>query len=470
MNYKCTIPAELLQSPVAQGAIFILERLENAGYEAYWAGGAVRDFILKKKPHDIDIATSARPEQVVQIFRKTIPVGVQFGVIIVLVKGFSYEVATFRNDGQYLDGRRPENVTFSSAREDANRRDFTINGLFFHPRSQEIIDYVNGLVDLQGGLIRTIGSAHERFHEDKLRILRAPRFSLQLGFSIEAETKKAIQEMAKSVQIVSQERITEELKKIFSGSKPYQAASLLQELNLLEVLFPFMGQLRVADLQHGFWQLEQRKISTENQATLFDHVLGSLLSLEEMYQQRNYLDIFQDSKNNYPFLLVLGLLLQHYSEIHDKGNGTMDQAKNPFLDLEKKLGTYKLSNKEKQVVIELLKARNEFHLWTKARVAQRKRWIRDPLFSYKIIFYLSRFSFISYDKNLLSFILEEKMKYSDAELNPIPLLSGSDLIEMGYTPGPKFAEDLMALENEQLESTIHDRQEALAFIRKRRGI
>src|SRR5687768_15946789 len=181
-------------------ATAIVRRLQKAGFEAFWVGGCVRDFLLGREPQDFDIATNARPEQTENLFPKTIPVGKQFGVLLVVEDGQEFQIATFRAESGYQDGRRPENVRFSDAREDAIRRDFTINGLFFDPISEQLHDWVDGEKDLRGKLIRTIGSPDERFGEDHLRLLRAIRFAAQLGFNIEPHTFAAVKKHAEKIR------------------------------------------------------------------------------------------------------------------------------------------------------------------------------------------------------------------------------------------------------------------------------
>src|SRR5204862_872718 len=194
----------------------IVRRLQAAGFEAFWVGGRVRDVLLGRQPIDYDIATTARPEQTEKLFPKTIPVGKQFGVLLVVEGGHEFQIATFRAEADYKDGRRPETVRFADAREDAIRRDFTVNGLFFDPIANQLHDWVGGEADLRAKIIRTIGSPDERFAEDHLRLLRAIRFAAQLGFDIEPQTFAAVQKHAEKIRVVSAERIRDELLKLFA--------------------------------------------------------------------------------------------------------------------------------------------------------------------------------------------------------------------------------------------------------------
>ena len=225
-------------------AIDVVYRLRQSGYEALWAGGCVRDELLGLAPADYDVATSARPEQVTATFRRTIEVGASFGVVEIIGPRRQngsipkVQVATFRCDGAYTDGRRPDSVTFATAEEDAQRRDFTINGMFFDPIGGRIIDYVGGQADLRAKTLRAIGDAHARFREDKLRLLRAVRMAARFEFPIEAATAAAIREMSAQITVVSPERIAEELRKILAHPNRAWAVSQMAELGLLHPVLP----------------------------------------------------------------------------------------------------------------------------------------------------------------------------------------------------------------------------------------
>ncbi|MFN0195124.1 MAG: CCA tRNA nucleotidyltransferase, partial [Planctomycetaceae bacterium] len=228
----------------------VVQRLQEAGYVAYWAGGCVRDLLLGREPQDYDVATSAHPEDVRELFgkRKTLEVGLSFGVVIVVgPKGAgTVEVATFRTEGDYHDGRRPSHVAFCTAEEDAKRRDFTINGMFYDPVQQQIHDFVGGRHDLGAGVIRAIGNPHDRMREDKLRMLRGVRFTAALEFRLDEETAEAIRGMAPQIRIVSAERIAQELKKMLTNPHRAQAMSIARDLGLFDEILP-EWQLNVAD-------------------------------------------------------------------------------------------------------------------------------------------------------------------------------------------------------------------------------
>lgn len=218
-------------------ALEVVRMLQNANHVAYWAGGCVRDMLLGREPHDFDIATSAKPEDVATLFRKTRLVGVQFGVVLVRVAGHSLEVATFRTDHDYEDGRRPTGVTFSTPEEDAKRRDFTINGMFFDPVADKVHDYVQGQPDLKAGVIRAIGVPADRFAEDHLRVLRAIKFASRFGFKIEPATWEAMQQSAKDLKRISPERIRMELESMLSRPGRTGAAQMLADCGALDHLW-----------------------------------------------------------------------------------------------------------------------------------------------------------------------------------------------------------------------------------------
>ena len=225
-------------------AIDIVKTLQANGHKAYFAGGCVRDMVMGNESADYDIATSALPQEVLRLFDKTIPVGAQFGVVIVVKNGHNFEVATFRKEGSYSDGRHPDYVAFTTPEDDVKRRDFTINGLLYDPVNDEVLDYVGGQADISSGIIRTIGNPIERFSEDKLRMIRAIRFASQFDFPINEETRKAIIKLANEINIVSAERIRDELEKILKGKNPHVGIKLLDELSLLKEILPEVSEMK----------------------------------------------------------------------------------------------------------------------------------------------------------------------------------------------------------------------------------
>ena len=235
----------------------IIQRLYEHGYTAYFAGGWVRDYIMDHPSDDIDIATNATVKEVEKLFEKTIPVGVQFGIIVVVEENHHFEIASFRKDEGYKDGRRPTHITYASAKEDAKRRDFTINGMFYDPFNKEILDYVGGQKDIQKGLVRAIGNPHERFLEDRLRMIRAVRYASRFNFSIEAETLKAILDHANALfPAVAKERIWHEFIKMATYKNFDLALITLHKLNLLPVIFPSLKQIEVSKIEKSVARIE----------------------------------------------------------------------------------------------------------------------------------------------------------------------------------------------------------------------
>src|SRR5438093_1544221 len=219
-------------------AIAIIEELRRHGHEAYLVGGCVRDMVMRIEPADYDIATSAHPEQIIRIFPRTESIGAQFGVVLVIYHGKPFEVATFRSDEAYVDGRRPTGVVFTDAKQDVLRRDFTINGLLYDPTTEHVIDYVNGQADIQAKIVRAIGDPQTRFEEDKLRILRAIRFGARPGYTIQAATWDAVRTMAPKIHQVSSERIREELTRILTEGQAAHGFRLLEESGLHAQVIP----------------------------------------------------------------------------------------------------------------------------------------------------------------------------------------------------------------------------------------
>src|SRR5262245_24734923 len=248
-------------------AIGIVKELRSHGHEAYLVGGCVRDMVMNIEPADYDIATSARPEQIMEIFPRTEPVGAQFGVVLVIHEGHPFEVATFRSDQAYIDGRRPTGVVFTDAKQDVLRRDFTINGLLYDPVSGEVLDFVNGRADIQAKIVRAIGDPHARFDEDKLRILRAIRFGARLGYTIEPVTWDAVRAMAPKIHQVSSERVRDELTRILTEGQAARGIRMLEESGLRREILPEL------QLTHHI----ERSLDLLEVASSYDFAMGDLL-------------------------------------------------------------------------------------------------------------------------------------------------------------------------------------------------
>ena len=443
-------------------AIEVVRRLRQSGYEAYWAGGCVRDELLGVEPADYDVATSARPEEVVRIFARTVEVGASFGVVEVIgprrLEG-SYpivQVATFRSDGAYIDGRRPESVVFSSPKEDAERRDFTINGMFFDPLEGTVIDYVGGKADLKAGVLRAIGDPHARFREDKLRLMRAVRMAARFDFPIEPTTAAAIREMAPQLNVVSAERIADELRKVLAHGNRTWAMRQMDELGLLRQVLP-----EVENEMKGIPQ----GLPESPTGDLWEHVLRVLELLEGP---------------QWPEPAPVSFPLAFATVMHDVGkkrSAVRETDRYTFHGHEhigKRLaGTacrrLKLSNAE-SVRIEWLV---EKHQYLCEAPSMRPSRLKPILVHAGIgeLLALHRADSLASGRSIAHVEFCERMlrETPAGELNPSPLLSGDDLIALGWRQGPQFKTALDAVREAQLEGTIQNRQEAIRLAEEARS-
>jgi poly(A) polymerase len=413
----------------------IVDKLRLHGYEAFFAGGWVRDFLLRRKPKDIDIATSALPDEVLRLFPNSRSIGAQFGVVQVLMYGHVYEVATFRSDHAYLDGRHPSSVAFSGPEQDACRRDFTINGMFYDPAGNRLIDYVLGKADIQNRLVRTIGDPHERFAEDKLRMLRALRFSCDLGFTIVPETWNAIQKLAPEILGISRERIRDELIKIFTGPAPDAGLNLLYASGLMQHVLPEITAMRGVPPE----ALPDRDV--------FAHTRNALAQLHKPSA-----------------ILALGTLL------HDAGKPlTYSADKHRCFDGHAQAGAriseeicrrLKMSNEEICQITDLVSTHSDFLQINEMRESARQRLLRKPNIADHLE--LFRVNCLSSGRSLEAYSsCLRKLK----ECRPAPLIKGDDLLAMGYAPGPIFGEILGTVEDLQLEGVLKTREEAVFHIK-----
>lgn len=425
-------------------AASVLQKLRDAGHEAYFAGGCVRDMLLGAEPHDIDIATSALPQEVEQLFSRTIAVGAQFGVIIVLENNAEVQVATFRYDGSYHDGRHPDQVTFTNAEEDAKRRDFTINGLFYDPISKEVFDYVNGRDDLSQKMIRAIGNPHQRFEEDKLRLLRAIRFATTLGFEIELTTWKAVCELAPKINVVSAERIRDELQKIFLSRHRLRGFDLLDQSGLLKILIPEIENLKGCEQPPEF----------HPEGDVFIHTRLMLKML----------------RKNASLPLVLSVL---FHDIGKPATRTVDEhGKMRFYAhdqvgtrmAEKILQRFRFSNQIIEAVLPAVRLHMSFKDAPKMRLSTLRRMMARPTFEDELE--LHRVDCGS-SHNMLDnyFFLQQKQEeFGNMPLIPEPLITGKDLIALGMKPGPEFGKILQSVKDAQLENKVSTREEALTLL------
>lgn len=404
-------------------AIEVVEQLRKAGFEALWAGGCVRDLLLERQPSDFDVATSARPEHVRSLFghKRTLAVGAAFGVIIVLGKSADagqVEVATFRNDAQYSDGRRPDSVTFSTAQEDAARRDFTINGMFYDPLDSRVIDYVGGQVDLQRGLIRAIGDADARIGEDKLRMLRAVRFAARFSFAIEAATESAIARHSHELRVVSGERMTAEMHKTFETPAREMAVRTWAETGLLKVLLPNLAER---------WNIDCDRIC-------------SLLRAVETNPWTN------------------GLATTLFPLYQVEGRQAFETVLN---DLKLRL---KFSNEDLQQLSVAIRMQESLGISPTLPWSKLQPLLIDANIHCAVELLRARVACGEVDRAVLEHVRARLVLPPD-QLNPLPLIDGQVLQDLGLEPGPQFKELLNEVRAAQLDGRIIDRQQAIDWVK-----
>src|SRR5262245_54379263 len=429
-------------------AVHVVRTLRQAGHEALWAGGCVRDELLGLVPKDYDVATSARPEQVQALFQRTIAIGAAFGVIEVLGRGrLRLEVATFRSDGAYLDGRRPESVVFSSAEEDAKRRDFTVNGMFFDPIDDRLIDFVGGQADLKARVLRAIGDARERFEEDRLRMLRAVRMAARFELTIEPATEAAIERMAPRLDDgVSAERIAEELRKTLTDRHRARGMQLFVDLGLAEAVMPELVPMR---------GLPQGRPG-EDGGDLWDHVLCVL-------------DLLGDKPS---FPLAMAALLHDVGKPRTVGRTPDRYTFYGHEHVGRRLAgeialRLKLSNEERDRV-EWLVEKHQV-LADAARMRPAKLKMRLVHKGIEELFALHRADARASGRDVEHVEYAEQMRKEWAdkgELAPPPLITGEDLIEMGIPQGPIYKEVLEKVREAQLDRAIVDRDGAVRLARE----
>ncbi|MFT3992065.1 MAG: CCA tRNA nucleotidyltransferase [Luteolibacter sp.] len=425
----------------------IAGKLMAAGYEAFFAGGCVRDPLLGLAPKDYDIATSATPAQVLEIFPGSNQVGAHFGVVIVHQDGHHIEVATFRTDGSYRDGRRPESITFSTAREDAQRRDFTINGLFQHPETGEIIDYVGGLDDLKSGVLRAIGDPAARFSEDALRLLRAVRFSNRLHFPLEEKTASAVKSCAPLLGKISPERIRDEFSRIITSPRRRAGLELLVETGLISFIVPEVLALIGCD-QPPEWHPE---------GDVYTHTCIML----EMLPEDASLE------------LSLAVLLH---DIAKPPTRTIDPAENRIrfnghdalgaIMAEKILRRLRYPNDTIHAVVTMVSRHMQFMNVQKMRTAKLKRFMSEPTFHQEMELHRVDCASSNGFTDNYEFLQQKEIEFAAEPLIPPPFVTGKDLIQFGRSPSPEFKNWLEAVQTEQLEGRILDRGQALAYLKR----
>jgi poly(A) polymerase len=433
-------------SPMEKTAREIVSRLRERGHVAYFAGGCVRDMVRGLVPKDYDVATDAPPETVQKIFRRTYAVGAKFGVIVVLENEFQFEVATFRSDDVYVDGRRPSAVHFSSPEEDAKRRDFTINGMFFDPLGNEIIDFVGGRADLEAKLVRAIGDPAQRFLEDRLRMLRAVRFATVLDYKIDNPTWDALVAHASSIVEISAERIRDELVKIFLSPNRVRGWDLLDESGLLKAVLPEIEPMK------GCAQPEQ----FHPEGDVFQHTRLMLQMLPEKVSVPLVFSVILHDVAKPVTSHVDPTGRIRFNE-HDKIGAEMtDQI----------MERLRFSRAEIDDTVEMVRQHMVFKDVPKMRVAKLKRFMARPTFEEELELHRVDCEGSHGMLDNYEFLRQKREEFANEPIIPPPLVRGEDLIALGMKPGPQFGEILEAVETRQLEGALKDREEALEFVKR----
>ena len=426
----------------------ICEVLRSAGNEALLVGGCVRDLLLGREPADYDVATDATPDEVMALFPDNVAVGAQFGVIVVPRDGLKVEVATFRADAGYSDGRHPDAVVFArTPKEDVQRRDFTINGLLMRNDTGEVLDFVDGQADLRAGIIRAIGEPYRRFQEDKLRLLRAVRFAARFGFTIEPATFDAMRRHAREITQVSAERVRDELTKLLTEGAARRGFELLDETGLLAEVLPEIAAMKGVEQPPQFHPEGDVWIHTR-------------LMLEQL------------PAGTSP-TLAWGVLL------HDVGkpatfrsaaetgdrirfDGHVDVGVRMAQDITRRL---RFSNEDAEQIVALVDNHMRFKDVEQMRASTLKRFVRLPRFEEHLE--LHRLDCLSSHRRLESygFVTRTLAETPPEQIRPTRLLTGEDLLEMGYQPGPVFSEMLRAVEDAQLEGQLKTKDEAKEYVK-----
>jgi poly(A) polymerase len=424
----------------------LARRLKAAGHEALFAGGCVRDKLLEREPKDFDIATSATPAEVLALFPGSIEVGAHFGVVIVKHHGHHVEIATFRTDGSYMDGRRPETVTFSTPEEDAKRRDFTMNGLFERPETGEVIDHVGGVADLRAGVLRAIGNPAARFTEDALRLLRAVRFATVLGFKIESETWAAVGERSSLLGKISPERVRDEFSKILMAPGRRSGVERLVESGLMEHIVPEFLKT-VGCEQPPEWHPE---------GDVYTHT-GIMLEMLEP---------------NAPLELCLAVLFHDIAkppcQTRDTDTGRIRFNGHDAMGAEMAdtiLRRLRYPNDVIAAVVPMVARHMQFMNVQQMRTAKLKRFMSEPTFREEMELHRVDCGSSNGFTDNYEFLQAKAVEFASEPLIPPPLVTGRDLIQLGLKPGPRFKEILEMIQTEQLEGRILDRQPALDYLR-----
>jgi tRNA nucleotidyltransferase/poly(A) polymerase len=463
----------MTDKPLRATAVEIVHHLQSAGFSAFWVGGCVRDFLLGREPGDYDIATSARPEQVEKLFKRTVAVGKKFGVLVVLEGGHQFQVATYRAEADYRDGRHPEQVTFGDAQADAQRRDFTVNGLFYNPITEKIHDWVGGEKDLRAKIIRTIGVPEERFAEDHLRLLRAVRFAAQLGFEIEPQTLAAVRSLAPKIELISAERIRDELIKLFSpptfgvppsggktrlvseppeGGTPNSTPAarglvLLLKSGLLPGVLPEVIATLACEQSPDF----------HPEGTVFEHIR---LMLEQLPP---------GAHPSLPWAVILHDIAKPATaeldpvtgKIHFYGHEKVGAAL-----AERILTRLRFPKKQIEEIVACVRQHMQFKDVKQMRKATLRRLLMRKTFPLELE--LHRLDCLGSHGDLghYEYLVAQAAELEKKPAIRPPLLTGTDLIALGVKPGPALGALLAEIREKQLQDELKTPRQARAWAKK----
>jgi poly(A) polymerase len=452
----------------------IVERLQAAGYAAFWVGGCVRDYLLGREPEDFDVATDARPAEVESLFPKTIPVGRKFGVVIVVEHGSQFQVATFRAEADYRDGRRPERVAFASAEADAMRRDFTVNGLFYDPLTGQIHDWVGGEKDLRAGIIRTIGAPAERFGEDHLRLLRAVRFAARLGFEIERETFAAIQSLAPKIKLISAERVRDELIKLFSPPGDAAAAAEARDDR---------RSRRVAPARHSAMPPAARGLVLLRESGLLEQILPEVTATVACEQSPdfhpegsvfNHIRLMLEkvpagAPESLPWAVLLHDIAKPVTAERDLATGSVHFYGHERVGAELAEGILqrlRFPNKALEEIVTCVRNHMQFKDVKQMRKATLRRLLLRETFPLELE--LHRLDCLASAGDLTHYdflVAEAEALRQQPGIRP-PLLSGDDLLALGIPRGKRIGELLHDLRERQLADELQSADEARAWVKR----
>lgn len=435
-------------------AVEVVSTLRSKGYSAYLVGGCVRDTVMGRTPADYDVATDALPDAVLGMFAETIAVGARFGVVLVVPPGGTQaeavQVATYRHDGAYSDGRHPDQVRFSkSAQEDVVRRDFTINGLLMDPlHNDELIDFVGGRADIAAGIVRTIGNPDQRFAEDRLRMLRAVRFAARFGYTIEAATMRSIQQLAPQIDQVSHERVRDELSRMLTEGRARRAFELLDESGLLKEVLPEVAAMKGVEQPPQYHPEGDVWVHTLMLLEGLREGCSPTLAFGALLHDVGKPPTFERAPDRIRF--------HHHAEI---GTRMAQQI----------CGRLRMSNDDTEQIAALVANHMKFPELTRMRESTMKRFLRMPGFDEHLEMHRLDCLASHGDLELYELAQEKLRSIPPEQIRPEPLLTGDDLIAAGYAPGPRFSKMLAEVEDAQLENTIGSKEEALELVRQRFG-